>query len=124
MTVAAQSWPRLEQVVDQIRRVIEESDDIGCLAHKDADADSLGSALAFASSMRAIGKRAHTMAPGPVPELLTHLPGFETLERMPERLDALFTFDCATLARFGEKRLLVEKTPCVVNVDHHVSNEG
>lgn len=124
MTVAAKPWPRLEEVVDRIRRVIDESDDIGCLAHKDADADSLGSALAFASSMRAIGKRAHTMAPDPAPELLTHLPGFDTLERMPERLDSLFTFDCATLGRFGEKRLLVEHTPCVVNIDHHVSNEG
>src|SRR5207237_9275071 len=97
MTVAAKPWPRLEEVLDRIRSVIDESDDIGCLAHKDADADSLGSALAFASSMRAIGKRAHVMAPDPVPELLTHLPGFDTLERMPERLDPLFTFDCAPL---------------------------
>jgi len=124
MTVAVKSWPRLEQVAEDVRRVIDESQDIGCLAHKDADADSLGSALAFAASVRATGKRVHVMAPDPVPQLLAHLPGYDTLERMPERLDALFTFDCATLARFGDKRLLVERTPCVVNVDHHVSNEG
>lgn len=121
---AERTWPRLEEVVDEIRRVIDESQDIACLAHKDADADSLGSALAFASSMRALGKRAHPMAPDPLPQLLTHLPGYDTLEQMPERLDSLFTFDCATLGRFGEKRLLVEQTPCVVNIDHHVSNEG
>jgi phosphoesterase RecJ-like protein len=124
MPPAERAWPRVEDVADRIRKVIDESQDIGCLAHKDADADSLGSALAFASSMRALGKRAHPMAPAPAPSLLTHLPGFDTLEQMPERLDSLFTFDCATLGRFGEKQMLVEKTPCVVNVDHHVSNEG
>lgn len=123
MSVAAQAMPRLHEVAEDIRRVIERSEDIGCLAHKDADADSLGSALAFAISMRALGKRAHPMVPEPSPMLLQHLPGFETLEQLPERLDVLFTFDCAALSRFGEKRLLVEKTPAVVNVDHHVSSE-
>jgi phosphoesterase RecJ-like protein len=124
MSVAQHAWPRVDQVIEDVRRAVETSDDIGCLAHKDADADSLGSALAFAASMRLLGKRAHPLVPDPPPILLEHLPGFETLEKMPERLDSLFTFDCATLSRFGEKRLLVEKTPCVVNVDHHVSNEA
>ena len=124
MSVATPTWPRLDQVLDDVRRAIDSSQDIGCLAHKDADADSLGSALAFAQALRGTGKRVHVMAPDPVPELLSHLPGYDTLERKPERLDTLFTFDCATLARFGDKRILVEQTPCVVNIDHHVSNEG
>jgi bifunctional oligoribonuclease and PAP phosphatase NrnA len=123
MTVAERSEPSLEQLIEEIGCVVEQSQDIGCLAHKDADADSLGSALAFASALRAVGKRAHPMVPEPTPLLLEYLPGFDTLEQMPERLDALFTFDCATLGRFGEKRLLVENTPCVVNVDHHLSSE-
>jgi len=124
MLTAERHWPHVEDVADRIRKVIEDSADIGCLAHKDADADSLGSALAFAISLRAMGKRAHTMAPAPAPTMLEYLPGFDTLEQMPERIDSLFTFDCATLGRFGEKQLLVERTPCVVNVDHHVSNEA
>ena len=65
MSVTAVTWPRLEDVIDDITQVIERSNDIGCLAHKDADADSLGSALAFALSMRAAGKRTHPMAPAP-----------------------------------------------------------
>jgi phosphoesterase RecJ-like protein len=123
VTVAERSEPSLDELIQEISGVIEKSEDIGCLAHRDADADSLGSALAFASSMRAIGKRAHPMVPDPTPVLLEYLPGYDTLEPMPERLDALFTFDCATLGRFGEKRLLVEGTPCVVNIDHHLSSE-
>lgn len=113
----------LEEVVPEIRAILERSQHIACLAHKDADADSLGSALAFASVLRAIGKTPHPVVPDPRPYLLTYLPGFDTLEAAPEHLDAVFTFDCATTARFAEKRSLVESGSLpVVNVDHHVSN--
>jgi len=124
VTVAAAAWPRLEDVAGEISRVIAESDDIGCLAHKDADADSLGSALGFALSMREAGKRVHPIAPAPVPRLLEYLPGYEMLEESPAKLDSLFTFDCASVSRFGDKRALVEQSRTVVNVDHHVSSEG
>ncbi len=124
MSVAVVDWPRLEDVFEDIQRVILDADDIACLAHKDADADSLGSALGFAIAVRGLGKRVQAMAPAPVPRLLDYLPGFDTLVDNAGDAQALFTFDCATLNRFGEKQALVERTPVVVNVDHHVSNEG
>ena len=110
-------------VIDDIAAVIDRSADIGCLAHKDADADSLGSALGFAISMRLMGHRVHAMAPAPVPRLLSFLPGYDTIENGEPHIDALFTFDCASLARFGDRRELVERTPEVVNIDHHASSE-
>jgi phosphoesterase RecJ-like protein len=118
------TWPGVDDVADEIRALIERSDDIVCLAHKDADADSLGSALGFAAALRATGKRVHPVVPEPHPFLLEYLPGFELLEDAPERYDAVFTFDCATVQRFGDKRFLCESGVPVVNVDHHVSNEG
>ncbi len=117
------TFPTLEEVLPAIRGILDRAEHIVCLAHKDADADSLGSALAFAAALRAIGKVPHPVVPDPPPYLLTFLPGFESLETAPERIDAVFTFDCATTGRFAEKRTLVEggNLP-VVNVDHHVSN--
>ena len=67
MSITEIRWPRLEEVVDDISRIIRGSDDLGALAHKDADADSLGSALGFSLSLREMGKRVHAMAPAPVP---------------------------------------------------------
>jgi bifunctional oligoribonuclease and PAP phosphatase NrnA len=121
----AVAWPGLADVADDVRRIIDSSHDIVCMAHKDADADSLGSALAFAATLRAIGKAPHPVVPDPVPFTLSYLPGYEALEREPERIDAIFTFDCATTGRFGEKRALLEsgRFP-VVNIDHHVSNSA
>jgi phosphoesterase RecJ-like protein len=114
----------VEDVAEEIRDLIARSDDIICLAHKDADADSLGSALGFAASLREMGKRVHPVVPAPHPFLLEYLPGFDLLEDAPEKYDCVFTFDCATVHRFGDKRFLCESGVPVVNVDHHVSNDG
>ena len=114
----------VSDVTAEIAAVLDRSTEIGCLAHKDADADSLGSALGFAIAMRTIGRSVHIMAPEPVPKTLSFLPGYDTLEDDPGDLDTLFTFDCASLARFGDKRELVERMhDNVVNVDHHASSE-
>ena len=124
MSVTTRQWPSLEEVMPEIEGVVREHNDFLCVAHKDADADSLGSALAFALSLRVQGKNARAMAPPPAPRLLEYLPGFDTLvDELPEHA-AVFTFDTPTTARFGERRDLVESADVVVNVDHHVSNEG
>ena len=121
----AAAWPALSDVADDIRAIVDGAQDIVCLAHKDADADSLGSALAFAAVLREMGRTPHPVVPDPVPFTLGYLPGFDSLESEPARIDAIFTFDCATTGRFGEKAELLEsgRHP-VVNVDHHVSNSG
>jgi phosphoesterase RecJ-like protein len=116
------AWPRLEDVVDEVRALLERSREVVCLAHKDADADSLGSALAFAGGLRALGKTAHPVVPEPTPYLLAYLPGFESIERDPPNIDCVFTFDCATPQRFGEYQRLLDCGIPVVNVDHHQSN--
>jgi phosphoesterase RecJ-like protein len=123
VSVVARTSLAPESVIADVRRIVETSADIVCLAHKDADADSLGSALAFTLALRAQGRRVHPVAPSPVPRALAYLPGYETLEDSPERIDSVFTFDCATVGRFGDKQAMVEKAARVVNVDHHASSE-
>ncbi|MDQ6847109.1 MAG: DHH family phosphoesterase [Candidatus Dormibacteraeota bacterium] len=124
MTAAVTTWPELEDIVGDIRAVIDRKGVIACLPHKDADADSLGSALGFALSLRSIGHEVRVVVPSPLPRMLEYLPGFETISEDPGDIDALFTFDCATVARFGDKQDLIRRTETVVNIDHHVSNEG
>jgi phosphoesterase RecJ-like protein len=125
MTAVTTSWPRLEDVVDDIRHIVDDARVIACLPHKDADADSLGSALGFALSLRAMGRDVRVLVPSPLPRMLEYLPGFDTIsEDAGDDIDALFTFDCATVERFGDKQDLIRDTATVVNIDHHVSNEG
>jgi len=124
MTVAERPFTTVDDSAAEIRRLIDAAAEIGCLAHKDADADSLGSALAFAEALLEMGKSVRTIVPSPLPRLLSHLPGFDSIVQEAPRLDLLFTFDCATVHRFGDQAALVESVPRVVNVDHHRSNEA
>jgi phosphoesterase RecJ-like protein len=124
MTAVTTPWPALDDVVGDIRQVIDRARVIACLAHKDADADSLGSALGFALSMRAMGREVRVLVPSPMPRMLEYLPGFDTVSEEAGDIDTLFTFDCATVGRFGDKQELIARANTVVNVDHHVSNEG
>lgn len=123
MSIETATFARVEECLDDVRSIIEEAQHVVCLAHKDADADSLGSALGFALALRAMGKTPHPVVPDPLPQMLTWMPGYELLEDAPEHVDAVFTFDCATVGRFGEKRVLIDlaRHP-VVNIDHHTSN--
>jgi phosphoesterase RecJ-like protein len=128
MTLARPLSASVAEMAPEIRRLIGSAHEIGCLAHKDADADSLGSALAFADALRAGGRPVHVIVPSPRPKMLGHLPGFDTIEDGAAAgtagIDLLFTFDCATVHRFGDRAGLVERVATVVNVDHHASNEG
>lgn len=126
MSAVSTAWPPLREVVRDIREALDGTAVITCLAHKDADADSLGSALGFALSMRAEGRDARVVVPSPLPRMLDYLPGFDTIAKDEGNGDigVLFTFDCATVARFGDKEHLVRRTPIVVNVDHHLSNSA
>src|ERR1700730_3366658 len=121
MTAVTTTWPQLEDVVGDISAVLDRARVIVCLPHKDADADSLGSALGFALSLRAMGRDVRVVVPSPLPRMLEYLPGFDTLsDTAGDRVDALFTFDCPTVARFGDKQDLIRSSATVVNIDHHV----
>ena len=114
----------VDECAADIRGLIDSAQEIGCLAHKDADADSLGSALAFAEALAEMGKSVRTVVPSPFPLTLDHLPGFDQIVAGAPPLDLLFTFDCATVNRFGDQASLIDTVPHVVNVDHHAGNDA
>ena len=116
---------RAEQMPAAIRALIESHQNFMCVGHKDADADSLGSVLAFTEVLRGLGRRADPWVPDPLPTLLAHLPGYAEVNRTEAPEDAVvFAFDAGSPARFGNLRARIERAPAVVVIDHHLSNEG
>lgn len=122
-------WPTLAEHLPDIRTAIDGASHIACIAHKDADADSLGSALAVTLALRNAGKRVDAIVPEPMPRGLAHLPGIDTVLVAREDVeqhhyDLVLTFDCPTLARFGDKQDIVSSAPMSIVFDHHVSNDN
>jgi phosphoesterase RecJ-like protein len=108
--------PRIWTVVDDARV-------IAAVTHKDADGDTLGSALALAMALEPLGKTVPVVSNPPVPVAWSFLPGIERVNRDPVEAGVpVFVFDAGDASRAGQFTSLIEAAPTVVNIDHHVSN--
>jgi bifunctional oligoribonuclease and PAP phosphatase NrnA len=113
------------EVLEQIRQTVAGHEHFLLVAHKDADADSLGSVLAFADFLESEGKRAYPWAPVPLPRGLSYLPGYQAVNQREAPADAVvLAFDAGSPGRFGNLRERIESAPMTVVIDHHASNDG
>ncbi|MGH7608693.1 MAG: DHH family phosphoesterase [Candidatus Dormibacteria bacterium] len=111
--------------LDRIREAVAAHDHFLLVAHKDADADSLGSLLAFGDHLRRLGKQVYPWVPDPLPRALSYLPGYEEVNLTPAPAEAVaMAFDAGSPDRFGNLRPRIEAAPLTVVFDHHASNEG
>jgi len=97
---------------------------IAVTSHVRPDGDSLGSSLALAWALQALGKDARVVMRDPAPVPLNEFPGageIETAPRVPDGTDAVVVLECGDLARTGLEGL---DTAHVINVDHHPGNSG
>jgi phosphoesterase RecJ-like protein len=93
--------------------------------HARPDGDALGSVMAMAAALRALGKTdVRTVSVDPAPESLADLPGMSTLE-VVSAVDAsgatVIVMESGDLSRTGITGL---DAGLVINVDHHPGNSG
>ena len=91
-------------------------------SHVRPDGDSIGSQLALAHALRALGKTARIVNHDPPPAYLRTLPGAEEIEvaaAVDGRFDAAVVLECGSLERTEVGGL--DRQP-VVNIDHHAGN--
>lgn len=100
--------------------LIESSQHIVLIAHKNPDADSLGAACAFYSYLLRSQKKVTLFCVTPeINPNLAFLPWFDKVtDRFPESADCMISFDCGSFARLG----ITREIP-LINIDHHVSND-
>jgi len=99
--------------------LIESSGHIVLIAHKNPDADSLGSACAFYSHLLRLRKKVTLFcASADIDSSLAFLPWFdEATDRFPGDADCMISFDCGSYERLG-----IDKALPLINFDHHASN--
>lgn len=91
-------------------------------AHSNPEGDALGSALALALGLRALGKRAQVVFHGGIPRRYRVLPGAESVRQVvTPPVDLLVILDCPTRERADLPRKWQQaKVPSLI-VDHHPS---
>lgn len=91
-------------------------------SHARPDGDSIGSALALAFALEAIGKTVRVVGHDPVPAPYRAFPGterIEIVERVDSQADAAVILECSDVTRpdvAGLDRYFL------VNIDHHIGN--
>jgi bifunctional oligoribonuclease and PAP phosphatase NrnA len=93
-------------------------------SHQRPDGDAIGSAMAMALALRAIGKETTVVTDGIPAAFLQPFPQVDTIRITPEiteTYDAALIMECGELSRTGVKGL--ERSP-VLNIDHHPGNTG
>ena len=92
-------------------------------SHQRPDGDAIGSAMAMALALRAIGKEAIVVTDAIPPVFLQPFPGVAGIRITPEitePYDAALIMECGELSRTGIAGL--DRSP-VVNIDHHPGNK-
>lgn len=93
-------------------------------SHARPDGDAIGSELAMACALRALGKTVRVVNADPVPTMLRAFPGTDTIEvatTFEGETDAVIVMECGNLARTGVSGL---ERFFVINIDHHPGNTG
>src|SRR4051794_27809094 len=107
--------PEVQQIVDAIRarhRFVISS-------HSGPDGDAIGSELAMAGALRALGKQVRVVNRDPAPLPLMAFPGVPEIEiaaTVVGDYDASIIMECGDLARTGVAGL---DRGFVINIDHH-----
>ena len=91
-------------------------------SHQRPDGDAIGSAVAMALTLEALGKEATVVLDAVPPAFLQPFPHVERIRvaaEVGDPADAVLVMECSSLARTGVSGL--DRSP-VINVDHHPGN--
>jgi bifunctional oligoribonuclease and PAP phosphatase NrnA len=118
---------RMNNEFTPIREAIETSENIVILTHVRPDGDAIGSQLAMALSLQALGKKVSAWNEDGLPETFAFLTGSELVTRPPTQptdFDVVLALDTAAKNRLGTAIQAVARYKNLINIDHHASNPG
>ena len=114
----------IEATLDQVVAAIRARDRFVVTSHARPDGDAIGSQIAMALALRALGKQVRVVDADPAPPPMRELPGMELIEvapRVDDPGDAVITMECGDINRPGVEGLA---RGYVINIDHHPGNTG
>lgn len=114
-------------MIKDIIAAIDEGKKFLITAHVRLDGDALGSELALYFMLKALGKEAVVYNQDRTPERYRFLPGAQqithTIDQV-EPFDVAVVLDCSDLTRVGDECERIRTIKKLINIDHHVSNNG
>jgi phosphoesterase RecJ-like protein len=113
-----------DRPLDAIVRLVHDRQRFVISSHTRPDGDAIGSQLAMAYALGALGKYVRVVDRDAAPDPLQAFPGVRSIviaDRVEGDFDAAIVMECGDLARTGVAGL---DRFTVVNIDHHPNNSG
>lgn len=114
-------------MIDRIIAVMRECEHFLITSHVRLDGDALGSELALQFLLTELGKEVLVYNEDPTPENYDFLPGASRIVHELGDIDhfqVALILDCSELERVGSEADRIRRIGRIVNIDHHVSNNG
>lgn len=114
-------------MINKIIKKIKEGQHFLITSHTKLDGDALGSELALYCLLSDLGKKAVIYNEDKTPDHYSFLPRAEKIANKlgdVSKFDVAFILDCSELERVGEKAKEINKIKPLINIDHHISNNG
>lgn len=112
--------------MNNLIQLINKSKSIAVIAHINPDGDSIGSILSLGLALKKFNCNIDILLSDDFPGRFKYLPGVHHIKKPNTdffEYDMVFVLDCGDANRLGaHKSLLNNRT--IVNIDHHVSNDG
>ncbi|HPH54508.1 MAG TPA: bifunctional oligoribonuclease/PAP phosphatase NrnA [Smithella sp.] len=115
------------KMIHDIIQAIHEGQNFLITAHVRLDGDALGSELAVYLMLKELGKKAVVYNKDRTPERYQFLPATHNISHTLtniEQYDTCIVLDCSDLSRVGDEAENIRKIKTLINIDHHVSNNG
>ncbi|MCD7905332.1 MAG: bifunctional oligoribonuclease/PAP phosphatase NrnA [Clostridiales bacterium] len=116
-----------ESFSEKLFEAVKKAETIAVSAHINADGDAIGSSLAMASALEALGKK-------PVVFLYYKGGRFDYIldrnkvfagDKLALRPEVFIVLDCGDIYRLGDEgRTVFDNSDVTFNIDHHISNIG
>jgi bifunctional oligoribonuclease and PAP phosphatase NrnA len=112
------------QILLDICREVRQRQSFLLTSHARPDGDSVGSQLAMAFALDAMGKQVRIINADPAPDHYFEFPGLDRIELLPAvpagtNADAVIVMECSDLSRTGVAGF---EGRYIINIDHHVGN--
>jgi phosphoesterase RecJ-like protein len=113
----------MDRIIGQLKR----SERVLVASHANPDGDAIGSLLAMGCALQAAGKTVAMYNESPIPAVYRFLPAIGAIRRRlpPEgACDTAVILDCGDLSRVGDAADAIGRIPCLISIDHHLTNRG
>ncbi|MCD6418330.1 bifunctional oligoribonuclease/PAP phosphatase NrnA [bacterium] len=109
--------------LEQIKKLIDRSENIIVVSHIESDGDSLGSAIALQLALKKMGKKSFVPAPDKFPNRYRFLEKYaERWGYFKDTIDLVIAVDCSTGERIDWGNFKYDGKIPLVNIDHHDGN--